>query len=234
MQYKTKTYEVGDQEMSFDHFNFQRLAKAFCKDHAITQTNMLDSIASATGVSASTVNNWFRGKNAPLDVETVELLAKFFGFNDMKFLLNEVHRRTNMDRANQRQIEAVKRITDKCIWYLSNYVYSDGYDKYYQEYKASGVEDLSVKIYDLAESFFNELMTVYEQEYFDLHDTDIYMELKSFIVIHQYYYSGSAEDQIPELRQYNPIRGEDIDLELFLNYMNSLRELQKIIKKYIG
>ena len=234
MQNRTKTYEVDGKEVFFNHLAFKHLAKAFCKDHSINQVDMLDSIANKTGFSASTVSNWLRGKNAPLDVETIEQLAQSLGLKDMKILLNEVHRRTNMDRSNQRQIEAAKRITDKCLWYLSNYLNSDGYDKYFQEYEASGVENPFAEVFDLAESFYNELMTVYEQEYFDLHDTDIYQDLQIFIAMHQRYYSGSVKDQIPELRQYDPIRGEDVDLEISLNYMDALSELQEIIKKYIG
>ncbi len=232
---QNKTYEYEGKEMSFDCLRLKRAAAAYQKINSINRADMLEAIARDVGVSPSTVENWLRGKNAPVDLDVIEALSDALGLGGKMFLLAEVNRRSGMDRLSERQMTALKRISDKFIEYVSDYVNSEGYDKYYQKYAAEGCDNPREKVFELAESLYNDLLTVYHQEYFDLHGTDIYeKDLRLFIGSHQYYYAGSVRNQIPELIKYDEIKEKDIDMEVYMTYESDMDALRAIMTKYTG
>ena len=86
-----------------------------------------------------------------------------------------------MTRLSDRQLSAVKRIYDTCIWFLHEFKSSDGFNNYWFDFSRKGSRDPENDIYEFVEGLINKVELVFDQEYFDLHNCSIYDELYEFV-----------------------------------------------------
>ena len=106
-----------------------------------------------------------------------------------------------------------KRIYDICIWFLDQFYLTDGFNDYWYKFKDAGANNPEFEINNLVDSYMYKIFLVIKQEYFDLHDCDIYEGKVS------YAYRFEA---IPD---GNPTTSED--------YSQAMNRLNSIIEKYI-
>ena len=133
-----------------------------------------------------------------------------------------------MGKLTERQVTAVKRVYDICIWFLAEFSNSDGFNAYWHTLQDKGIEDPEETIADMADEMHRKIELVLDQEYFDLRDTDIYNELCEFVsddlvdiydgkVSYAYRFEAHADG--------NPTTSEDYD--------KAMIKLNGIIEKYV-
>ena len=121
-----------------------------------------------------------------------------------------------------------KRIYDICIWFLDQFYLTDGFNDYWYKFKDAGANNPEFEINNLVDSYMYKIFLVIKQEYFDLHDCDIYDELYEFVNNDLYdIYEGKVSyayrfEAIPD---GNPTTSED--------YSQAMNRLNSIIEKYI-
>ena len=127
-----------------------------------------------------------------------------------------------MKGLTERQVSAVKKIYDSCIWFLYEFERSDGFNAYWEELKDE------TKMYEMVDGLLNKVHLVLEQEYFDLRNCDIYDELCEFV----------AEDllNVYDGKLGYAYRFESIADDNFttqMDYDKAMIHLNNIIEKYV-
>ena len=78
-------------------------------------------------------------------------------------------------RYNDRQLTALKKVYDACVSFLNDYLFSNGFSKYWSDLVESGFEgNLDNEMYYRMLKKQETVQTVFDQEYFDLHDLEVY------------------------------------------------------------
>ena len=225
---KSRVYIFKEKEKQFNTHAFQIQFKIYGDNNKMKGCEVESMIAEKLHASQETVHKWRYGKSTPTDIETVENLAKTLEIDDFTKLLKNADGGHDMAKLTDRQITAVKKIYDICIWFLTEFDHSDGFNNYWHRLSALGDENPEETITNIADEMHKKVELVLDQEYFDLRDTEIYNELCEFVCddlndIYEgkvsYAYRFEADPK------GNPTTNED--------YGNAMLKLNGIIEKYV-
>ena len=159
----------------------------------ITVGEMEQQIADKVCKALSTVHGWrCDSSGGPSDIDTVKELGQLLDNNPDAFLII-ISEDTTMTKLTDRQLNAFKRVHDEIKLFISDYYDTDGFfsfvhdeeEKVYKSLPDSADEADYGYAYQTAEGRaqgraqerWGRVLFVLEQEYFDLHGTDLYDEL---------------------------------------------------------
>ena len=225
---KSRVYTVDGKKMQFDSNNFKILIKSYGKRNKTKNQDVEQSLANGLNVSIDTVHKWHYGMSTPTDVDLVKELSKILDLDDFTTLLKSVDGGNSMGKLTDRQITAVKKVYDICIWFLNEFSNTNGFNDYWYALRDKGIEDPEEAIADMADEMHGKIELVLNQEYFDLRDTDIYNELCEFVsedLIDIYDGKVSYAYRFEARADGNPTTSED--------YNKAMIKLNGIIEKYV-
>lgn len=177
----TRTYVFDDKKMEFNVNAFKRVFDTYRRSKKITNSKLEEQLAETLGIATDTVHGWHYGKNTPSGIEYVKELATALELTDFTLLLTENNGGQDMNRLTDRQMSAAKRIYDICIWFLDEFNHTDGFNDYWLTFSERGSDDPESAIYDHIEGLIRKINLVLDQEYFDLHNCDIYDEFCEYV-----------------------------------------------------
>lgn len=177
----SRTFNVDGRQMVFSFPAFKMVFETFRRKKDLRVGDLQEQLAKALKVSKDTVINWRKGKNGPIDVDTIQRIASVLEIKDFKLLLSETDGGNSMIQLTDRQITSAKKIYDKCIWFLSEFEKTDGFNAYWLEFKDAGSSDPEGNAYDKVQEMMREVFLVYDQEYFDLKGHPIYDDFGEYL-----------------------------------------------------
>ena len=248
---KTKQYYENGKCFRFDFDAFSILFNGYCKKHNLKRQDAEIKLGEAVGVSEHTIHSWRNRVNAPVDISLVVSLAKELGAKDTSALLSEKKEGYRMENLNERQVAAAKRVFDCIVEMLFKAkdkidFYSDYYEEVVKrildenpEMDASDISDEEVQYYreDFCEpneelnyefsridAEIEKARKVIAQEYFDLHDTEIYDKFSAFCeneLFHAFFSTREgSEDNLSSyylgaIKKLHAIIGTEADTSIF-------------------
>lgn len=177
----SRVFDVDGKPMVFSFQAFDRIFKTYRQKEKLMVAVLEKQLSEKVQVSADTVVNWRKKRNGPIDLETVKRIASALEIKDYQLLLTEPDGGRKMMQLTDRQKTAAKKIYDKCIWFLSEFDRTDGFNNYWLEFKNAGSKDPEKDSYEKVQSMMHEVFLVYDQEYFDLKGHPIYDEFGEFL-----------------------------------------------------
>lgn len=177
----SRVFKIYDNNKIFDSAAFKNYFEVMKKKTHISGEKMEQQLAEQLNISKDAIHKWVYEKNGPGNLELIKNLANALDIKDYRELLMDIDEEKQMISITNRQMDAVKRIYDVCIWFLDEFEATDGFNDYWYKYKTAGVEDPEEAIWNLVEGYIRKIYLVLRQEYFDLHDCEIYEALKDFV-----------------------------------------------------
>lgn len=214
--------------MRFSVKNFKIVFNSYRRSQKITNHNLECLIAEQLSVSPDTIHKWHYGQSNPNDIDLIKNLAASIQISDYLTLLESTDGGDKMAQLTDRQLTALKKIYDICIWFLSEFNKSDGFNDYWLDFKIKGSNDPEADIYDFVEELLEKINFVLEQEYFDLHDTKVYDELCEYVnedLVNIYDGKLSYAYRFEAIPEGHSTTSEDYD--------KAMIRLNSIIKKYV-
>lgn len=177
-----RVYCVDGRKATFNKIAFNHLMKQKSRKDRISVSKLEQLLAEKLQIAVNTVHKWNYNGGGPSDYNMVVQLAEFFGASEAAMLLTFIDEgENNMTHLTDRQLSAVKRIYDICIWFLYEFERSDGFNNYWHQFSQQGFSDPKTQIEELADGMLAKVQLVLDQEYFDLRGCDIYDELCKFV-----------------------------------------------------
>ena len=194
---KTKIYCEDGKRFSFDFDGFSLFFQNYCRSNKLKILDAEIRIGEKIAVSEHTIHGWRNRVNAPVDISLVRELAAELGTNETNLLIKRKEEIT-MENLNEKQIESTKRIYDSIVealftlknnrpdYYgeyfdnlISRYPEEDEEDVYDEDSEKNPDGSLNYEICRINEDL-DKVRKVIAQEYFYLHDTEIYDKFSSF------------------------------------------------------
>lgn len=227
---KTTIFKRNNKQYRFDFEAFDRLFRNYAKRKEMTYETLEGILGDYSGFSKEAVHNWRFRSNGPRDIETISKLAEGLEINSDTHLLREIiiegdKKRMDKNALTERQLNAAKRIYSAIVVFMNDFERTMGFNDYWFQF--NDLKNPEDGIYDLVEKKHNEIFLVYEEEYFDLHGTEIYEEYGEFINNALYdTYDGklSYAYRFEAEPEGNPTVSEDYD--------KAMNQLNGIIEKY--
>lgn len=176
----TRVFTVGGKQVRFDAQIFNKNFEIYRRCKKLKIGELEEQLAEKLNVSREAVHNWRFRKNGPSDVEMLIITAKTLGLSDWTLLTTEIDGGNAMTQLTERQKDAAKRIYDVCIWFLSEFSNTDGFNDYWCRFEEAGSKDPEEDICELVQKKMDKVGMVLDQEYFDLHGHEIYDEFCEF------------------------------------------------------
>ena len=176
---KNRIFMVDGIPYRFNNSAFKSCMVNYGKINNITKDKTMDELSGKLGVTKDAVNNWQYGRNGLSNPENIKKAADFLHI-DWLLLVKKVDGEITMFKLTERQKDAAKRIYDILIWFLEEFSNTDGFSSWWQEFKEQGVYDREEAIFERITRMEEKVRLVLNQEYFDLHDHDIYDEFCEF------------------------------------------------------
>lgn len=223
-----RVYTVDGQKATFNKVAFQHYLKEKSHLEKISISKLEQRLAEQLQIAANTVHKWNYNGGGPIDYSTVRQLATAMDLADSDSLLTYINTgENNMTHLTDRQLSAVKRIYDMCIWFLYEFNNTDGFHDYWSKFKKNGSTDPEADIADFADELRAKVRLVLDQEYFDLHNCEIYGELCDFVyedLMNIYDGKLSYGYRFEAIVDGNPTLSDDYD--------KAMIRLNSIIEKY--
>ena len=224
---KTRVFRIDGTDYRFNSQAFRSYIDSITgKAGGRTKEELYAILETECGTSPDALKNWMYGKNGPSDILIIRRVADAVGIDDWMILLKKVcdkndtdisGKEKNMNGLTDRQKDAAKRVYDVLVWFLEEYSNSDGF-RCWNEMLG---ED---EIFGVITEMKDKVSLVINQEYFDLHDNDIYSEFCEF----------SAED-LPDV--YPAYIRDDANTDyirrIWHEYEQAMLRLNDIIERYI-
>lgn len=224
----TRVFTVDGKQVRFDAQIFNKNFESCRRSKKIGVGELEEQLAEKLNVSREAVHNWRFRKNGPSDVEMLIKIAKTLGLSDWTLLTKEIDGGNTMTQLTERQKNAAKRIYDVCIWFLSEFSNTDGFNDYWYKFKDAGSTDPEEDIYELVQKKMDKVGMVLDQEYFDLHGHEIYDEFCEFAseeLSDTYNGKLSYAYRFEAIPDGHPTTSEDYD--------RAMKALNAIIDKYL-
>lgn len=223
----TRKLLINDKEHYFNFSIFKSLFLQKKKKDKLCVSVLEEKLANAVNKSPEAIHNWRFETNGPNDIETVELIAKFFNIRNYKLLLTERKNENMTSELSEIQMLSVKRIYDGILDYLEEFLKSNGFNDYWFDLDIEP-KHRQGELCDIVTNKVEEIILLFKKEYIFLKNTKIYSELDTFIYNDLYdifdgklSYGYRFESQVDG----NPTTDDD--------YYQTLEKLNKIINKYI-
>ncbi len=224
---QTRVFTEGGVQYSFNSMAFRSRIDSFAKEKGVPKGQVADELAEGLCVTADAVNNWKYGKNGPADLDAVKKAAEIL-HTDWQLLVRKNDGGTEMKQLTDRQRDAAKRIYDVLIWFLEEFSNTDGFNSWWLEFKEKGSDDPEDDIYDRIAGMEDRVRLVLNQEYFDLHDHEIYDALCEFAsedLVDVYNGKVSYAYRFEAIPEDDPTTWDD--------YEKAMNKLNEIIERYV-
>jgi transcriptional regulator with XRE-family HTH domain len=175
----TRVFTVVGKQVMFDAQIFNKNFEIY-RRKKLKIGELVEQLAEKLNVSMEVVHNWRFRKNGPSDVEMLIIIAKTLGLSDWTLLTTEIDGGNTMTQLTERQKDAAKRIYDVCIWFLSEFSNTDGFNDYWCRSEEAGSKDPEEDSCELVQKKMDKVGMVLDQEYFVLHGHEIYDEFCEF------------------------------------------------------
>lgn len=221
----TRKMIINDKECYFNLNIFNFIFMDYKIKNNLKIGELEGRLANFVNKDSSTIHNWRNLTSGPSDLETIQLIAKFFEIEDYKLLFNEENE--SMKKLSDLQMLSVKRIYDMIMDYLEEFDKSDGFNNYWHDLKVKP-EDRQGVLYDIALGYVDKIILVYKKEYLFLKNTEIYEKIGNFIYNDLY---ETFENKLSYAYRFeaevsgNPSTYED--------YYKALSTINQIIDKYM-
>ena len=178
-QSNRRVLTIDGEKYVFNNAAFKNCIESFAKKNSMTREAVKDQLAGSLGVTKNGVTKWEYGDNG---ISAPNRLMEIAGclHVDWRLLVRKLDGGKPMISLNDRQKSAAKRIYDTLIWFLEEYDNSDGFQSWRGEFRARGVADPEDAVYERLTRMEERVRLVLSQEYFDLHDQELYDELCEF------------------------------------------------------
>ena len=221
----TRKMIINDKECYFNLNIFNFIFMHYKTKNNLKIGELEERLANFVNKDSSTIHNWRNLTSGPSDLETIQLIAKFFEIGDYKLLFNEENE--SMKKLSDLQMLSVKRIYDMIMDYLEEFDKSDGFNNYWHDLKVEP-EDRQGVLYDIALGYVDKIILAYKKEYLFLKNTEIYEKIGNFIYNDLY---ETFENKLSYAYRFeaevsgNPSTYED--------YYKALSTINQIIDKYM-
>jgi hypothetical protein len=210
-----RVYSVDGKKATFNKIAFNHLLKQKSRRDKISVSKLEQMLAEKLQTAVNTVHKWNYNGGGPSDYSMVVQLAEVLDTPDVALLLTFINEGENdMTHLTDRQLSAVKRIYDICIWFLHEFESSDGFNDYWNQFSQRGSSDPESKIEELADGMLAKVRLILDQEYFDLRECKIYDELCEFVsedLLNTYDGKLSYAYRFEAIPDGNPTTSEDYD-----------------------
>lgn len=174
-----KKYIIKEEEYVFDREALKSALRDVSKRNKITKEKLIDELVEKDVSTRDTIKNWQYGKSSPASKEEILNIADALDIDEMR-LLKKCGGEEKVERLNERQLAAAKRIYDIAIWFLEEFNNTDGFTSIEVDYRAAGYDDPKEARADRVDEMRRKVDLVISQEYFDLHDHEIYDDFCEF------------------------------------------------------
>lgn len=223
----TRVFTVDGETYRFDSNTFRMCCDSYCQIKKISKCELEEILSKKLNVSASAIHNWRFNKNGPSEIELIVQAAEALGIHNWKLLLKECAGGAKMTKLSVRQVEAAKRIFDACIWFLNEFYNSDGFSNYWYNFMIPESEKIHVGVEQEVGRKMGKVITVLEQEYFDLHDLEEYDVLCEYV---SDTLTGIYDGKIG--KDYNRYECDGTCLSTYDEYWQARKKLDNIVEKY--
>ena len=224
---QTRVFDESGAQYRFNSKAFRSRIDSFAREKGVSKGQIADELAAGLCVTADAVNNWKYGKNGPADLDAVKKAAAIL-HTDWLLLVQERDGGAEMEQLTDRQKDAAKRIYDVLIWFLEEFSNSDGFNSWWLGFKEKGSADPEDETYERITQMEERVWLVMNQEYFDLHDHEIYDALCEFAsedLVKVYDGKVSYAYRFEAPADHVPTAWDD--------YEKAMKRLNEIIERYI-
>lgn len=179
MKNSRRIFTENNTRYIFNDKAFKSCVVNTARKRGITQGKLMDELSDTLGVTKDAVNNWLYGRNGVSDPEMIRKAAAYLQV-DWALLVRKLDGGITMFQLTDRQKDAAKRIYDVLIWFLEEFSNTDGFHDWWMDFKNQSVRDPEDAVYERIARMEEKVRLVLSQEYFDLHDQDIYDEFCEF------------------------------------------------------
>ena len=178
-QRRMRSFTVDGIQYSFNSRAFRSFIDHYAKEKGVSKGQIAKELEKQLKVSIDAVNNWKYGKNGPSDLERIKEISQYFHV-DWQLLVKITSGGNTMTQLTERQKDAAKQIYDVLIWFLEEFSNTDGFNSWWLDFKEQGSQNPEDDIYERITQMEERVRLIIEQEYFDLHDHEIYDALCEF------------------------------------------------------
>ena len=215
---KTKSFEVDGHLYRFDGRAFNSIFNGICIEKNMGKGQMEDQLVKKLRCSAEAIRKWKSGRHAPSDFDRIMSIAAALEV-PWEWLVKE--EKADMKQLTDRQKDAAKRIYDVLIWFLDEFRNTDGFNSWWSDCAARGSDDPDYEVIERITGMEERIKLVLDQEYFDLHDREIYDELCEF-----------AGEHIPAVYT-GKVGGDGRAEAAWRDYEKAVQCLNEIIERYV-
>ncbi len=174
-----RTFEDNGKFYRFNTKAFKSCMTNEAKNRNMTMQKFIEDFAEEIGVSIESVKNWFYNRTGVSSVERVTKIADYLHI-DRSVLVIEEDGGNDMIQLTEKEKDAAKRIYDVLVWFLDAFKNSDGFNSWWNDYKEQENHDPEDAVFERITQMEERVQLVLDQEYFDLHDQEIYDEFCEF------------------------------------------------------
>ena len=224
---QTRVFSEDGEKYVFNSDAFRSRIDHYAKEQNQSKGQVAEGLSKRLQVTPDAVNNWKYGKNGPSDLDTIKAMADYL-HTDWKLLVKKTDGGIIMTQLTDRQKDAAKRIYDILIWFLEEFSHTEGFTDWLYEFKDKGWKKPENAVHDRIAEMERKVNLVLNQEYFDLHNHEIYDEFCEFAsedLINVYNDKIGFGYRFEAMDNGNPTTWDD--------YEKAMQRLNEIIERYI-
>ncbi len=176
---QTRIFIEEKKQFRFDNIAFRSCLDGEARKRKVTKGQIAEEIASKLYVSTDAIKNWKSGNNGPASLELIKKAAEVL-HTDWHLFVVDINGGAKMGNLTERQKNAVKRIYDVLIWFLEVFNNTDGFNNWWVEFHQKGSKNPEMDILERIDRMEDRVRLVMNQEFFDLHDLEIYDALLDY------------------------------------------------------
>lgn len=221
-----KPYKYKDSFYFFDHDIFNDMFNRKCNKDRLMIKDVEEQLANAINVSKDTVHSWRYKTYSPNDLNLVNDIANYFGY-EKDVLLCKKGGDVKMKKMSDIELMSVKRVYESIIEFLEYFYKTNGFNDLWFDFEKLEPSLREEKLWEIAEKEHDNVMLSLKKEYPIIGKIQIYTDLINFIYNDLYdIYDGKLTyayrfEAIPD---GNPTTDED--------YTKAYKKLNEIIDSY--
>lgn len=144
-----KVYKYGNNFYYFNHDIFNNLFDKKRKKEGLIIKDMERMLADFIHVSESTVHGWRHKFYSPNNIDLIEDIAKYFGYNIDVFLFREGDD-NKMEKLSEIELLSVKRVYESIIEFLEYFYKTNGFNDLWFKLKNVSSDQKEDKLWKIA------------------------------------------------------------------------------------
>jgi transcriptional regulator with XRE-family HTH domain len=187
---KTKIFNIGSKQYRFNYTSFKFLLDKHCKDNEFTKKSVKNKLAKKLCVSEEAIHNWEYGYNGPSTLDMIKNIGVEFSIDYFELLEERKEVKVLKEKIltgyeeiySDLQLMSIKKIYDLIILFLREFEETGGFTtSLWYEFLKQGFSDPEEKIYEYVEKKISAIEEMIMQEYFYLHNLNIYDRIQDFV-----------------------------------------------------